>query len=56
MDGVLGKILIAGKPRRVGIRGGRVGGLRSGADEERFATGGRLPLPGIGCDFSATAP
>jgi hypothetical protein len=51
---VLSKILIAGKPRRVGMRGARVGGLRSGAEEERFATGGRLPE--IGCDFSATAP
>lgn len=42
-DGALGIILIAGRPRRVGIRGGREGGLRLGADEERFAAAGRTP-------------
>jgi hypothetical protein len=56
MDGVLGMMFIAGagKPRRVGIRGGRDGGLRSGAEEERFAMAGRRPE--TGCDFRAAAP
>jgi len=52
MDGVLGKILIAGKPLWVGMRGG--GGLRLGAEMERLAIGARLP--GTGCDLSAAAP
>jgi hypothetical protein len=56
IDGVLGIMFIAGagKPRRVGIRGGREGGLRSGAEEERFATVRRRPE--TGCDFRAAAP
>lgn len=57
MDGVLGKMLIVGKPPSVGMCGGGGrggGGLRLGAEEERLAIGARLL--GTGYDFSATAP
>jgi hypothetical protein len=53
IDGVFGIILISGSPLSVGILGGRSGGFKFGAEDERCTIGGRVIM---GWDFNATAP